>query len=134
MLLLGFDVYFLSPIETISKLENLGFDLHKVYQKPTESGAVYVVGTKNPEDQTTSQFWINKKKLYLEKVILNRNGNISEVEMTNYETIESYPVATIIIFRNNGQLYMREEYFDISFPAEVEEQIFDPLKFNSLRW
>lgn len=134
LLLLGFDVYFLSPEETILKLKDLGFDLSKTYERSTENGCVYVVGTTNPDDKTSSQFWINKAQLYLEKVILNRNGNISEVDMKNYQLVDSYPVAMEIEFRNNGELFMVEKYFDVSFPEMVDQKIFDPATFAESRW
>ena len=134
LLLLGFDVYFLETAETIEKLKAMGFDLNKTYKRKTSTGEVFVVGTNNPADTTSSQFWINKEELYLEKVILNKNENISEVQMTNYKIIEGYPVATVIFFRNNGELTMKEEYFDVSFPKEVDQEIFNPENFNQRKW
>lgn len=134
LLLLGFDVYFLPPSETLKKLKDLGFDLNKSFEKNTAAGTVYVVGTNDPEDSTSSQFWINKEKLYLEKVLLNRNGNISEVNMKNYQIIDSYPVATEIDFYTNGELYMVEKYFDVSFPEHVDPAIFNPNNFPEMKW
>lgn len=134
LLLLGFDVYFLPPSETEAKLNELGFDLSSSYERDTEMGPVYVIGTNDLKDTTSSQFWINKEKLYLEKVILNTNGRISEVVMKNYQFIDSYPVATEIDFYTNGKLYMEEKYFDFSFPDNVDPEIFDPENFSEVKW
>ncbi len=134
LLLLGFDVYFLSPEETEKKLTELGFDLKKSYTRKSKRGNVIVVGTDNPGDLTSSQFWINARKLYLEKALLNRNGNISEVEMKNYQVIATFPVATEIDFKQNGNLFMREKYYNVSFPKEVDSKIFDPGNFQDVRW
>lgn len=134
LLLMGFDVYFLPPYETQNKLKDLGFELDRSYEKNTEIGTVYVVGTNDPNDSRSSQFWINKEKPYLEKLALNRNGNISEVNMNNYQIIDSFPVATEIDFYTNGALYMVEKYFDVSFPENVDPAIFDPTNFAEMKW
>lgn len=134
LLLLGFDVFFLPPGETISKLKDLGFDLNKTHERTKGNTTYFVVGTGSPDDDKSTQFWINKEKLYLEKVIMSRDGNTFEVEMKNYKIIDSYPVAMEVDFKSNGQLYMKEKYFDVSFPDTVDPQIFDPKNFNELRW
>lgn len=134
LLLLGFDVFFLPPAETIQKLKDLGFDLSKTHEKTINSITYFIVGTGSPEDENSSQFWINKEQLYLAKVILNRNENTSEVEMKNYQFIENFPVAMEVDFKLNGKLYMKEKYFDVSFPAEVNQEIFDPKNFNKFSW
>lgn len=54
--------------------------------------------------------------------------------MTNYRLFDSYPVAIVVLFRTNGELVMKEEYFDIAFPEELDLEIFDPEKFGSIRW
>lgn len=134
LLLLGFDVYFYQPIETIQKLKTLGFDLSKTYENQWQSRDVYVVGTENESDLNTSQFWIDKERLYLVRVMLNTNGIVREVEMNNYTLIENNWVATDIVFKTNNVVTMVEKYFNIKFPKYIDGSIFDISRFKDSKW
>ncbi len=134
LLLLGFDVYFLKVAETEQKLTALGFDLCKSYQKVVDGKKVVVVGTNDKSDETTSQFWIDKKNKYLVRVILKEKNALSDVEFKNYKTIDKYPVATEVTFKSNGKLTMTEQYFNISFPKSNADYIFDLSKFATINW
>jgi hypothetical protein len=54
-----------------------------------------------------------------------------DVEMNKYQQIEGNWVATEIIFKNNGKLLLREEYYNISFPKEVDPSWFDPSNLHN---
>lgn len=47
--------------------------------------------------------------------------------------MDSYPVDMGIDFQTNSQLYMMGKYLDVSFPKEVDLNIYDPEKFNELK-
>ncbi|MGY6562934.1 MAG: hypothetical protein ACXITV_12600 [Luteibaculaceae bacterium] len=134
LLLLGFDVYHQSPNVTNQKLLELGFSLKESHQFVFEGDTIVVVGTNQKDDVESNQFWINKQQLYLERIILTNNNSKSDITFENYQWIENYPVATALTFKVNDKLIMREEYFNISFPAEVNENLFKPSKFNTLTW
>lgn len=134
LLLLGFDVYFYKPSESIQKLKTLGFDLSKTYQSNWQNREVYIVGADNNSDLTSSQFWIDKERLYLVRVILNTNGIVREVEMNNYTLIENNWVATDIVFKTNNEVTMIEKYFNIKFPKFIDGSLFDVNKFKKTKW
>lgn len=134
LLLLGFDVYFLKVADTEQKLKNLGFDLSKNHHKIIDGKKIVVVGTKDKNDDTTAQFWIDKKNMYLVRVILKDGNTISDIEFKNYKIIDNYPIATSITFKSNGKLAMTEEYFNISFPKYSDKNIFDLSKFKDVTW
>jgi hypothetical protein len=134
LVLLSFDVYFYKPATTISKLQELNFDLSQVSETRWQGRDAYVVGTSNPSDSTSNQFWVDKEMLYVLRVITNNKGGVSDVEMNRYQLVEGNWVATEIIFKNNGKLVLREEYYNMSFPKEVNQNWFDPNQFSTTRW
>lgn len=134
LVLLSFDVYFLKPEETVSKLHQLKIDLNKVYETDWQGRKAIVVGANSPADSSSSQFWVDKERLYVLRVLTNSNGNTRDVEMNNYQLLENYWVATEIIFKTNGETTLREEYFNMSFPKSTDKSWFDPRNFSSTRW
>ena len=134
LVLLAFDVYFYKPEVTVAKLQQLGFDLNSVTEAKWQGRDAYVIGTTNPADSKTSQFWVDKERLYILRVLTNRNGVARDVEMNNYQLIDNKWVATEILFKTDGKLTLREEYFNMSFPETADKSWFDPAKFSSTRW
>jgi hypothetical protein len=134
LLLLAFDVYFLPPSQTEKQLQELGFNLDASYEKEINGKKIIVVGTKEPSDTQTSQFWVEKENMYVTRVIHNTNGVVSDIELKSYQMVDNYPVATEISFKNNGKLRMVEKYFNISFPKNINSDIFDVGKVKETKW
>lgn len=134
LVLLSFDIYFLKPEETIAKLNTLNFDLNKVYETDWQGRKAVVVGASNPEDVNSPQFWVDKERLYVLRVVTNSKGSVRDVEMNNYQFIEKNWVATEIVFKTDGATTLREEYFNISFPKSTDSKWFDPENFSNTRW
>jgi hypothetical protein len=134
LLLLAFDVYFFPPEESRKKLEAIGFDLGRAYTQKVNGRKTYVVGAANASDSSSSQFWIDSENLYLVRVILNKNNNLSDVILLRYQTVDGYPVATDILFKSNGKKVMLEKYFNIQFPETVHDSLFNSTGFKSILW
>lgn len=134
LVLLSFDVYFYDPATTTSKAQELNFDLNQFTEATWQGRDTYVVGTTDPNDQSRNQFWVDKENLYVVRILTNSKGVARDVEMNNYQEIEGNMVATEIVFKNNGQLFLREEYFNISFPEKVDQSWFDPKQFATTNW
>lgn len=134
LLLLAFDVYFLQPSETSTKLKELGFNLSETTTATLQDREMIVVGISTLADTTSSQFWVDKEHLYLRKVILNYSGKISEVLLDNYIILENNPVAKEITFKNNHKVTMVEKYFNISFPNNVDRKVFESENFKNAGW
>ncbi len=134
LVLLSFDVYFYSPEETIARLKELNFDLSKLTEAKWQGRDAYVIGAINPDDSSTSQFWVDKDRLYVVRVLTNNKGVARDVEMNNYKLMDNNWVATEILFKNDGKLTLREEYFNISFPKTTDKSIFEPANFATAKW
>jgi hypothetical protein len=134
LVLLSFDVYFFPPATTSSKAQELNFDLSKLTEAKWQGRDTYVVGTTDPNDSTSNQFWVDKQNLYVVRVITNNKGIARDVEMNNYQQIEGKWVATEIVFKTGGKTTMREEYYNIRFPKTSDKAWFDPAQFSTARW
>lgn len=134
LVLLLFDVYFYKPEETVAKLQQLNFDLSKTTTADWQGRKAIVVGTTNAADNTNSQFWVDAERLFVVRIVTNNNGTTRDVEMNNYQLLENNWVATEIVFKTNGETTMREEYYNMSFPATAEKAWFEPANFKATRW
>ncbi len=132
LLLVGFDVYFSPPQKTISTLDSLGFDLSKLYSKNVNGRKTYVTGTTDSTDFVSPQIWIDVERLYLYRIIYKQRKNIRDVTFSRYELLKNNWVATQIIFYENGKLQIKEDYFNITFPKKVNENLFNPTYFNQV--
>jgi hypothetical protein len=133
LLLVGFDVYFLSPKTTCKLLDSLGYNLH-IWRTDTMAGRnVYVVGAQQ-NDNETNQFWIDVEGLYMHKIIYKKGKNIQEVIFADYTLMDGNWVSKTIIFKSNHQLQLIEKYYDISFPKDLKPEIFDPARFSTISW
>ena len=133
LILVGFDVYFLKPDKTIHLLDSLGYNLKEFHEDVFEGRKVYVVGAQ-PGDDKSPQFYIDAERLYMSRIIYKKNNHITDCIFTEYEKLNRNWVAKKIIFKNKGKLQLIEKYYDIKFPEELNPDVFNPEKFNLLKW
>ncbi|MEO6303149.1 MAG: hypothetical protein ABIP51_08240 [Bacteroidia bacterium] len=132
LLVAAFDIYFLKPEQTIHIFDSLGYDLKKVREDIFEGRKVYVVGAEK-KDSTSKQFWIDAERLYLHRIIYARRNSVSDCVFSDYEKNGKYWVAKLVTFKTNGKLDVIEKYFDIKFPKKLNDDLFDPKKFNEVK-
>jgi hypothetical protein len=77
--LLGFDVYFYAPEITIGKLKEMGFNLNKTYPSTYKESDVVVIGTSDPSDLSSSQFWVDSQTYLIHRVIQNSGGRVRDI-------------------------------------------------------
>lgn len=133
LLLIGFDVYFLKPERTIRLLDSLGYYLKLVREDVFEGRKVLVVGAEKGDDKS-NQFWIDFERLYMHRIIYKKNEYIMDVVFANYVLIENKWVAKTVIFKNNGQLQLIENYYNIKLPKALSKDLFNPNKFTESKW
>lgn len=130
LVLVGFDVYFFNPETTIRVLDSLGFDLSKIREDELNGRKVFVVGA-DKGDETSRQFWIDARRLYLHRIVYGQSGKMNDVAFDDYEKQQNNWIAKTIRFKTNGKLRLVERYFDIRFPKTLPEAWFDQEKFNT---
>lgn len=133
LILVGFDAYFLKPEITSHLLDSLGYNLKEMHMDVFEGRKVYVIGAQ-PGDEKTPQFWIDTERLYLHRIIYKKKENITDCVFGDYEKVDGNWVAKKVTFKNNGHLQMVEKYYDLKFPKELNQDIFNPSKFSQTKW
>lgn len=135
LLLLGFDVYSLSPEQTMAKLTSLGFDLSKMHTASWRGKTAYVVGTAAP-DSTATQFWIEKEHLYFVRMIRQnpQTKAVQDIEFAKYQRVGGGWVAAEVRMKQNGRLVMTEAYDQIQAPAALPANLFRLDHFSDVKW
>ena len=131
LLFLGFDVYGQSVKKSINGLKTLGFDLSKIHQ----TDEFYVVGAEK-NDLQTSQFWVNKKHLYVTRVITNNKERafIMDAKFNKYERLSGGWIAPEVEIFINSSLYMKEEYTEMRTPSKIDQSIFKKENISTSKW
>lgn len=125
LLLLGFDVYFLEPAETLRKLKALGFNLEAMHESEWQGRPVYVVGTASA-DENVAQFWIDQEHLYFVRSLQPTPNGVSETQFNKYERLAGGWVAPEVLFFFNGNVTMEEYYNNMRANVTIDEALYDP--------
>lgn len=129
LVILGLDVNNLEPEITIGRARQMGYDLDKLTLSHCFGKPAYVTG-----DTNSLCFWVDAESLLFLKMRRVKGEKSREVEFSQYDTIDGYPVATEIRFYTPaGQLEMVERYFNIKVNCQLEEEIFIPENFTKAK-
>lgn len=136
LMVLGFDVYEASVSETITKLQNLKFDLSKLYQTKWRGRSTYVVGAAQG-DTTSPQFWIDAERLYFVRSFEPSKKNpavINETRFEKYVPMGGGWLGMEVLFLANGEQKVREEYSSPRANVALDPAIFDPHAWKAPGW
>jgi hypothetical protein len=141
LMTLGFDVYG-QPVETtIAQLRAEGIDLSKVREDTWKGAKVWVVGAA-AGDTTSSQFWIEQKRLLFVRLIEQRHNPakpdappaILDAEFNNYQPLGKAWVAPECVIRVNGREIQREAYRDIKADVALPAALYDTREYHRPEW
>jgi hypothetical protein len=110
--ILSMDIYNMTYEEIMQRLGGLKYDISKFHETTYKGRKVYVMGAEQG-DTTSFQAWFDAEHLYLIRFIKPREGGVREVELLDYIQIGDSWVEQEYVFKWNGEVYMREKYFDI---------------------
>ena len=136
LLLLGFDVYFLQPLQTLAKLRTIGPDLAIIREDTWQGRPVYVVGA-GAEDLHSPQFWVDKERLYFVRMLEPAGATgkqTRETQFNKYTRLATGWIAAEVIFKVDGKVLMTEEYSQLRANPKLNRDHFDPGHFQSTRW
>lgn len=129
IIILGYDVYGVSPQVTIPKIRQMGFDLSRVTQTQIGGNNVFQVG--NPDSLC---FWVHSESLLFYGIRRVSENGTSEIFYENYKEVYGKPVATEVQYFEDGHMYLYEKYFDIRLPSSMPLNFFYPEQFDETRW
>ncbi len=134
LLVLGFDVYFQPVEQTATKLKELGFDLSVVREDTWQGRPVYVVGAK-AGDLHSSQFWIDKERLYFVRMLQPAGKDKKQTADTQFNKYEKAKgggwVSPEVIFLLDNKRVVLEEYSDIRTNVALDNKLFDPQSWTT---
>jgi hypothetical protein len=128
------DVYVQPMDSTIRQLDSLGFDLAKIRGDFWDGDPVWVVGA-GPGDTTSSQFWVDRDSLVVDRVIQRetRAGRtqVSDVQFRDFADAGGFPLARRMLVYRDGRLLLQQTYTGVKVNVALPPELFDPAKFSS---
>lgn len=130
VLCLGFDVYLQEPEKSAAILKEVPFDLGKIHETVWQGRPVYVVGA-DKDDFKSNQFWIDKEHLYFVRTIFTSpRGASIDIEMNKIVRLGEGWIATQLLFKRNGEVFLKEDYQENTILDEIDPAIFDVKNFK----
>jgi hypothetical protein len=141
LMTLGFDVYGQAPETTIEQLKAQSMDLGKIREDTWNGTKVWVVGA-DKGDTTTSQFWIEQKRLLFVRLIEAHKSqkdpsappNILDITFENYQPLAKTWVAPRCVIKLDGKEVQREDYRDIRADVKLQPDLYDSETYHKASW
>jgi outer membrane lipoprotein-sorting protein len=137
LLVLGFDLYFLTLQDALTKLKALKFDLSVVHEDTWQGKPVYVVGAK-AGDLKSRQFWIDKKNLYFVRMLgpAGKDGaSTQETQFNKYFKVKGGGwVSPEVVFMVNNKTVTTEDYTEVRADVPLDDKLFDPQYWTTAHW
>lgn len=136
LLILSQDVYTEPPTRTAARLRSLRFNLAKTHETTWEGKPVIVVGAL-AGDTLSSQFWVEKDRMLLARVI---EVNASDPLRPLDARFESYAragggwVAQRIVLLLGGRVVQQEEVTRVKTGMKQEAGLYDPKQYRLPAW
>ena len=118
-------MYFNPYDKVIEKIKTLGYDLSKVHEDVLKGTAVYVIGA-DKGDETSSQLWIDKKRLILLRFITTGKNGKEEGFFDNHIKLNGGWSETKCTFYFGGKLAQIEKYHDCKANVAIDPKTFEP--------
>lgn len=136
LLILGFDVYSDSPESTISKLEEMAYNLNFIYEDKIDGKDVFVIGQDKSIDSVMNHFVIDKEHLLFQymKKTNPKTQAISKTLFTDYEKFDGGWVGKRVDFLVNDKLFLKEIYRDVKVNVDLNPELFNANKFLEASW
>lgn len=137
LLVLGFDIYYMPLPDAVSKLKQLKFDLSIIREDTWQGRPVYVVGAK-AGDLHSSQFWIDKERLYFVRMLApaGKDGTATqETQFNKYFQVKGGGwVSPEVVFMINDKPRTTESYTEVRTDVPLDDKLFDPQSWKTAHW
>ncbi len=120
---------YVQPVrETARQLAPLGFDLTKLRSAAWNGQAVWIVGSTDPADTTSAQFWVEDQHLMVVRIVLASGAGRPplDVHLSAIVPCGKGFLATTVEMLQGGQRRQLEEYHEWRCDVTVDPRRFDP--------
>lgn len=124
---------YLQPVtETARQLALYSINLDRVSDGQWEGRRVYVVGAANAADSTSPQFWIDRERLVLVRMLVPfaPGRPVSEARLGGYVKVGGGWLATTVGILHDGQI-QTEEYSEWTPRDTLAAALFDPAQWST---
>ncbi len=133
LLLLGFDLPFLTTEEAMAGMQRLGIDTDAVRVEPWQGREAIVVGG-SPGDTTSAQAWFDRERLVFVRLIEPGDGGVEDVRFNAYEPLAGGWIAPHVEVYVDGRLVMDERYRAVRAGVDLPDGTFDPRAWSGTAW
>jgi len=89
-----------------------------------------VVGA-DKDDFKSNQFWIDKEHFYFVRTIFTSpRGAVIDIEMNKIVRLGEGWIATQLLFKRNGEVFLKEDYQENPILEEIDPAVFDVKNFR----
>jgi hypothetical protein len=136
ILILTQDVHVEPPARTIERLRKLRFNLARTHETTWQGKPVIVVGAL-AGDSLSSQFWVEKDRMLLVRLIEVNAGDPSrplDARFENYARAGGGWMEQRVTLLLGGQVVQQEEHTKIKTGMKQEEGLYDPATYRLPKW
>ncbi len=115
------------PLQTtLRQIEPYKFDLTQLYTPTWEGRPTYVAGAQSAADTTSPQFWIDKERLIIVRMLLHFNpsapNDVTDIRLEDYRPVAGGWLAVKVTMSEGGEIRQKEDYNswrgDLDLPAD----------------
>ena len=120
---------YMQPVgETIRQLAPLGINLDKLRSASWKGDAVWIVGSNDPADTTSAQFWVEDRHHMVVRIVLTRGAGRPplDIHLGALERCGTGWLATKVEMLQGGQRSQVEDYHEWQCDVPVDAQLFNP--------
>ena len=134
LLVLGFDVYVQPPEVTISILRSLGFQMSRMRGASFDGRSVWVIGATSVSDTTSKQFWVDRDRLVLVRMMEKRpEGRRTDIRFGDFVATGNGWVPKQVYQLVDGQTRVHEQYSNIKADVPLDSALFDPKQWGAVK-
>ena len=125
------------PLDTT--LRQIGvykFDLTKLYTTTWEGRAVYVAGAQAATDTMAPQFWVDKERLVVVRMLVALNPNaptdVVDIRLNDYRPVAGGWLAVQVAIMRGGKVIQKEDYSDWRGNVDLPDDFFVAQKWGKV--
>jgi len=126
-------MYFATFNNALARFKDLGYDLTKYHEDTWKGKPVYVIGTTN-NDEKVNQLWIDEEMMVPVRFFKYDEKRKEEGTFENQVKMKNGWSETYCRFYVNDKLIQTEAYHDIFVDDAIDEKIFNPATFTTLKF
>ena len=125
------------PLDTtLRQIKPYNFDLTKLYTREWEGRTTYVAGAASAADTTSPQFWIDRDRLIIVRMLLHLNAaqpdEVADIRLEDYRQVAGGWLAVKVAIMEHGKVMQQEDYSDWKGNVHLPDDFFVADKWSDV--